>query len=163
MGISKYHTETLEETYSDDSSIHLYYSSYAHDAHYFGIDISMPFSPASTTPISSPNDDDGEDEFELDLSICSSNPPIPNPPIHSWAPYTWNYSDSWPPCWQPIHIFHCLISCLHQCFTNIDFSSQISNERRLYSLRLFARLSSLSLHNCKHENFSFQGHISIII
>jgi hypothetical protein len=32
-------------------------------------------------------------------------------------------------CWQPIHIFHCLISCLHQCFTNIDFSSQFSNER----------------------------------
>jgi hypothetical protein len=51
-------------------------------------------------------------------------------------------------CWQPIHIFHYLISCLHQCFTNIDFSSQISNERRL---------SSLSLHNCKHENFSLRG------
>jgi hypothetical protein len=33
-------------------------------------------------------------------------------------------------CWQPIHIFHCLISCLHQCFTNINFPSQFSNERR---------------------------------
>jgi hypothetical protein len=62
-------------------------------------------------------------------------------------------------CWQPIHIFHYLISCLHQCFTNIDFPSQISNERRPYSLRLFDRLSSLNLRNCKHENFSFRGHI----
>jgi len=43
------------------------------------------------------------------------------------------------------------------------FSSQISNERRLYSLPLFERLSSVSLHNCKHENFSFRGHILIII
>jgi hypothetical protein len=66
-------------------------------------------------------------------------------------------------CWQPIHIFHYLISCLHQCFTNIVFPSQISNERRPYSLRLFERLSSLSLHNCKHENFSSRGHILIII
>ena len=32
-------------------------------------------------------------------------------------------------CWQPNQIFHYLISCLHQCFTNIDFSSQTSNER----------------------------------
>jgi hypothetical protein len=32
-------------------------------------------------------------------------------------------------CWQPNHIFHCLISCLHQCFTNIDFLPQNSNER----------------------------------
>ena len=62
-------------------------------------------------------------------------------------------------CWQPIHIFHYLISCLHQCFTNIDFPSQISNERRPYSLRLFDHLSSLNLRNCKHENFSFRGHI----
>ena len=66
-------------------------------------------------------------------------------------------------CWQPIHIFHCLISCLHQCFTNIDFSPQTSNERWFYSLRLSARLTSLSLHECKHEDFSIWGHISIII
>ena len=59
-------------------------------------------------------------------------------------------------CWQPIHIFHCLISCLHQCFTNIVFPSQISNERRTYSLCPFERLSSLSLHNCKHENSPFE-------
>ena len=68
-----------------------------------------------------------------------------------------------PVCWQPIHIFHYLISCLHQCFANIDFPSQISNERRPYSLRLFDRLSSLSLHSRKHEIFSSQGHILIII
>ena len=66
-------------------------------------------------------------------------------------------------CWQPIHIFHYLISCLHQCFTNIDFPSQISNERRPYSLRLFDRLSSLNLHSRKHEIFSSRGHILIII
>jgi hypothetical protein len=64
-----------------------------------------------------------------------------------------------PTCWQPIHILHYLISCLHQCFTNIDFPSQISNERLPYSLRLFHRLYSLNLRNCKHENFAFQGHI----
>jgi hypothetical protein len=99
----------------------------------------------------------------------------------TWVPYPhfWGYQNFLPDllqgltsmttnpinqqCWQPIHIFHYLISCLHQCFTNIDFSSQISNERRFYSLRLFARLSSLSLHNYKHEIFSLRGHILIII
>ena len=54
--------------------------------------------------------------------------------------------------------FDYLISCLHQCFNNIDFSSQISNERCLYSLRLSARLPSLSLRECEHEDFSFRGH-----
>jgi Ca2+/Na+ antiporter len=28
--------------------------------------------------------------------------------------------------------FHCLISCLHQCFANINFSSQFSNKRHFY-------------------------------
>ena len=67
------------------------------------------------------------------------------------------------PCWQPIHIFHCLISCLHQCFTNIDFSSQFSNKRHFYSLRLFARLSSFCFHDCKRENLVLQSHIRIIV
>ena len=34
---------------------------------------------------------------------------------------------------------------------------------KLSFLETFAHLSSLSLHECKHEYFSFQGHISIII
>jgi hypothetical protein len=31
--------------------------------------------------------------------------------------------------------FHCLISCPHQCFENINFSLQFSNKRHFYSLR----------------------------
>ena len=41
------------------------------DSQYFDIDISFPFSPKDTTPISSSEDGDTEDEFYLDLSICS--------------------------------------------------------------------------------------------
>ena len=43
------------------------------------------------------------------------------------------------------------------------FVAKKQYERYLHSLRLFERLSSLSLHNCKHEDFSIWGHISIII
>jgi hypothetical protein len=28
--------------------------------------------------------------------------------------------------------FHCLISCLHQCFANLNFSSQFSNKQHFY-------------------------------
>jgi hypothetical protein len=33
--------------------------------------------------------------------------------------------------------FYCLISCLHQCFANLNFSSQFSNNRHLYFCAIF--------------------------
>jgi hypothetical protein len=48
-------------------------------------------------------------------------------------------------CWQPIHIFHCLISCLHLCLANFKFSSYFSNKRNFHFLR--------HLHFCLREVF----------
>lgn len=70
MNFCSYHSERLE-AYSDDNP-----DDYADDSQYFDIDISLPFSPTHSIPTS--NEDDSDDEFELDLSMCTSNLSKPN-------------------------------------------------------------------------------------
>lgn len=73
MNICSYHPESREEAYSDDSPDD---PSDGDGSQYFEIDISLPFSSTDATPTS--DEDDSEDEFDLSLSICSSNPTSPN-------------------------------------------------------------------------------------
>jgi hypothetical protein len=59
--------------------------------------------------------------------------------------------------------FYYPISCLHLCLANIKFFVAFFKSTTLSFLATFAHLSSLSFHDCKRENFSFRGRISITI
>lgn len=87
ISICKCHLENPEGSYSDDNQAgHRQYPSYADDAQYFDIDISLPFSRTETTPTSS-EENHSEDELEFNFSICTTNPPNPT---HSFSP-----ADNW--------------------------------------------------------------------
>jgi len=99
LNICKYQASNVDSP--DDRE----YPSYADDAQYFDIDISLPFFPIDTTPTStsssSSDDYDSEDEFELDFSISTANPPNPNHCISSPADNVLSDPSQMPPLQLP--------------------------------------------------------------
>lgn len=78
MSVSKYQPESPDRAYSDDIPVRHEYPTYADDAQFFDIDISLPLSPTDITPVASSDDDDTEDEFDLDSFFCKPKPTNPN-------------------------------------------------------------------------------------
>jgi hypothetical protein len=55
------------------------------------------------------------------------------------------------------HFSTVLISCLHQCFANLNFSSQFSNKTTLlFFLRYLHTYLRSCFHDCKRENLVFE-------
>jgi hypothetical protein len=53
------------------------------------------------------------------------------------------------------HFYTVLISCLHQCFTNLDFCRDLGIKQHYYSAHFHTCLCSC-FHDCKCENFDFE-------
>jgi hypothetical protein len=53
------------------------------------------------------------------------------------------------------HFYTVLISCLHQCFANLDFRRNLGIKQHYYFTHLHICLCSC-FHDCKRENFVFE-------